>query len=58
MTSPSETEKPARLPYDEGAEAYYARKLPDETDAALQSPDDVIAARTSGNSVHQSVART
>lgn len=28
-----------------------------KTDAALQSPDDAIVARTGGNGVHQSVAR-
>lgn len=28
-----------------------------KTDVALQCPDDVIVARTSGNGVHQSVAR-
>lgn len=30
MASPAPAEKSARLPYDEGAEAYYNRKLPDD----------------------------
>lgn len=30
MTTPGQIEKPARLPYDEGAEAYYNRKLPED----------------------------
>jgi len=29
MTRPDQTEKPPRLPYDEGTEAYYNRKLPE-----------------------------
>ncbi len=40
------------------AESRAARPAPTpKTDAALQSPDDGIVARTSGNGVHQSVAR-